>query len=392
MAQKASIRELKNDDGEFEAMTLSRVTIIADDLTGACDAAAPFAERGRQTVVLTEKQPLERFDAEIVAVSTDTRDVDREVLEQYLHQHFKLLPDRGAQGLLFKKIDSALRGNTCDEIAIFSRLFAPRILVVSPAFPALGRTMKRGVQRIRNELLPQEIDIGQALDCMGMKVQCFRGNRPAVELRGEAIASIEAGSHVLLFDAESQEDLQTTVEALMPLQDQLLWVGSAGLAQALAVLFSMEKRHAVMPRPGRVVFFIGSDHPITQSQLIRLRADHLMVECTPFDPCPEASIVVCRLERGASSNQTSLFLRDTDPNDIGCIFVSGGDTANHLFRALTVSAIEIYQEFARGVPFGVLRGGPMDGVHVITKSGGFGDEDLLSRIAAIYANEMGEKQ
>ena len=69
--------------------------------------------------------------------------------------------------------------------------------------------------------------------------------------------------------------------------------------------------------------------------------------------------------------------------------VTGGDTAMHLCRALEVGAIELQREFARGVPAGILRGGAMDGVTVLTKSGGFGDRDLLSRVAAEYSKEEG---
>ena len=53
------------------------IGIFADDLTGALDAAAPFAARGYRTVVSsTWESPRGADDAEVVSINLGTRHMD----------------------------------------------------------------------------------------------------------------------------------------------------------------------------------------------------------------------------------------------------------------------------------------------------------------------------
>ncbi len=69
-----------------------------------------------------------------------------------------------------------------------------------------------------------------------------------------------------------------------------------------------------------------------------------------------------------------------DPSRIGCLFMTGGDTAHFICRALGIHALRLQREFAPGVPLAIAEGGPFNGVSVVLKSGGFGDPDLLCRL------------
>ena len=367
-----------------------RLTIVADDLTGACDAAVPFAERGLRTIVVLGELTPDAVGAQVIALSTETRDIAPETLPEQLIQHLKPLTEHRSCGILFKKIDSALRGNTSAEIAILAHMLSPRILAVAPAFPALGRRMRNGVQRIGDGTAQHSVDVNEALRRAGVETQRFDVGISWAELGAGAIAAAKAGRRVLLFDAETQDDLEAVVGALSPMENEVLWVGSGGLAHALAgVLPEPVSPDVKTRRTGKAIFVIGSDHPVTQLQLEELRADHEVAECGSADCCPSAKVVVCRVGRGAALKETAAFFSHMDPARIGCILVTGGDTAMHLCRALEVGAIELQREFARGVPAGIIRGGAMDGVSILTKSGGFGDRDLLSRVAAEYSKEAG---
>jgi uncharacterized protein YgbK (DUF1537 family) len=50
--------------------------LIADDLTGAADTAVEFCEAGFTTAVCTSMDAVERCDAEICAVTSETREAD----------------------------------------------------------------------------------------------------------------------------------------------------------------------------------------------------------------------------------------------------------------------------------------------------------------------------
>jgi uncharacterized protein YgbK (DUF1537 family) len=125
-------------------------------------------------------------------------------------------------------------------------------------------------------------------------------------------------------------------------------------------------------------------------QLDRLLLDRTITDRSVLDAdlATDSTQIVCRIHRGAVRNNHIIrFIERVGITEIGCIFVTGGDTANLLCEALDVEAIEIRHEFAPGVPVGVIQGGPLDSITIILKSGGFGDADLLSQIARAYSTK-----
>ncbi|HHY52527.1 MAG TPA: four-carbon acid sugar kinase family protein, partial [Clostridiales bacterium] len=59
------------------------------------------------------------------------------------------------------------------------------------------------------------------------------------------------------------------------------------------------------------------------------------------------------------------------------VFLTGGDTAISFMRALEASGSMIQTEILVGIPMMRLRGGPWDGLKIITKAGAFGREDAI---------------
>jgi D-threonate/D-erythronate kinase len=116
--------------------------IAADDLTGACDAAVHFATRGRRTsVCLTVFST--HLAADVLAFSTDTRET--------AHDKIRERTDVIASSVLpleprvrFKKIDSVMRGCPGVEIAAALAAFRCDTALITPAFPAMGRTVRAG--------------------------------------------------------------------------------------------------------------------------------------------------------------------------------------------------------------------------------------------------------
>src|SRR5581483_9856471 len=62
--------------------------------------------------------------------------------------------------ILFKKIDSTLRGNTALELIAARDAFGYDAVVVNPAFPAMGRIVEAGVLRITTDCAFRPIGIG----------------------------------------------------------------------------------------------------------------------------------------------------------------------------------------------------------------------------------------
>ena len=113
------------------------LAIIADDLTGALDSAAPFAARGLRAVAALGPDGLEAAlasGAAVVAVNTLSRHLAPEAAAVAAEAARQCLA-AGAQ-LLLKKVDSRLRGNAGPEAEAIARVLGVEALLVAPAVPS----------------------------------------------------------------------------------------------------------------------------------------------------------------------------------------------------------------------------------------------------------------
>lgn len=126
------------------------IIVIADDLTGAAELGGLALEYDLVTEVTTQVKPVSRADLLIIA--TDTRSLSKEAAEAVIGE-----VSSGLEGLrpalIFKKIDSVLRGHVLAEISVQqSRLNLRKALIV-PANPGLGRTVVNGTYLLHGQPL-----------------------------------------------------------------------------------------------------------------------------------------------------------------------------------------------------------------------------------------------
>ena len=356
--------------------------LIADDLTGACDAAVHFAMRGRPTMVPIAVGA-ELADAAVIAVSTDSRDLEPAAARDAISATAASLPI-GSPSILFKKIDSTLRGHIGVEITAALTAFGYDAAVVCPAFPAMNRMVEAGCLRVAGgaDFAPVEI------------VAHFRaqGVERCVHIKHEAIPeAISSGARIVVLDAVCDDDLDRIAAAGLALDFRVLWAGSAGLASALARTLPIRPQSRPRPAPkGPVLFCIGSDHRATVAQQTALvgqrRALLVHAELTNAESIAAAldrgQHVVLRIPCGqASAERLKELVACAHPS---ALVLSGGDTASRLCRAAGVRRIDLFDEIIPGVPCGVIRGGVFDGISVATKSGGFGRPDALIQVADYF--------
>lgn len=314
--------------------------MLADDLTGACDAGAAFAVAGFRTTVVWREDIEWPADAAVLVVSTETRAVPPDDAAQTIRRVVQRL-DRT---IVFKKIDSVLRGSVEAEIAAAVQAGGFRRAVVCPALPEQGRTVLRGRLLVEGEPLQNH-------------------------------------SQLPLVDAGGPEELRALALDLSHELGETLAVGSAGLAFALAR--ELSRRWTPRPVPvceAQAAVIIGSHHPVTLAQLDYLRGAGTILETTAEG-----------LEHGARDCFAAIVMREVDETAfeplgrsieagrIGGLVVTGGATARVMLNGLRVAGIELKGELERGVPWGRVRGGAADGIPIITKSGGFGSPDCLWR-------------
>ena len=330
--------------------------LIADDLTGACDAAGPFAARGLRTRVFLTGSGA----AEVQAYSTGTRDAPPAEICERIAALAACLPVRGAR-TLFKKIDSTLRGSGEVEIAAALEAFSCDAAVITPAFPAMGRIVEAGVLRVLHDSDFPPVALAEWL------------RAPCASIRPGAVAgAVASGARLISVDAACDGDLDRIAAEILALDRRILWAGSAGLASALARTFPKRTDSSgtgVHSRTGPLRHRLGPSR--------HCRAAGRPARRAPLAARPSP----CRV---GSSNPSRCAGRIAEVRP-AALFLSGGDTAAFVCRALGVDAIDLHGEILTGVPRGTLRGGDLDGLPVVTKSGGFGDARALIEVADYFA-------
>jgi D-threonate/D-erythronate kinase len=357
--------------------------LIADDLTGACDAAVCFAMRDcRTTVPVADNAGFE--GSSVVAISTESRNLDSSAAGSLISAAAARLPAISPQ-LLFKKIDSTMRGHAGVEIAAALDAFDCSAAVVCPAFPRMNRIVSGGYLHVTGDASFSPIDVAAHLRAQGIE-RCLHAQCGAIS------SAISSGARVIVLDAVCDEDLDRIAAAGLAAGLRILWAGSAGLAAALARTL----HPATQSDPGPVVkgpllFCLGSNHPVTVAQEIalvnRMQAPVVHAERTTREAIDaelrQVRRVVVRIPRGAVPKEQ---LRELLPSArVSAVVLSGGDTASLFCRAAGVQRIDLVDEVLPGIPYGIIRGGAFDGISIVTKSGGFGDSDALIHIAEYFS-------
>jgi len=354
-----------------------RPCILADDLTGALDAAARF------TGVVGSVPTVWRIAAApgadgALAIDAGTREGTAEQARRAIGAlAATLVPGQPA----FKKLDSLLRGHTAVEIAVLALVQAAdpeAACVIAPAFPFQGRMTRGGRQWMRQNGGWRDcgVDLAAELAALGVPVRhCRPGD------------SVTPG--VSLWDAGTDADLDAVVAAGYAFAGPVLWCGSAGLAGALG-------DRTVRPPPiGRpLLMLIGSRHPATLAQVGALGALAHHIDTVDTG-------VTRRIETALARDGTAAVLPLLPPDTpdaaprIAALFeavtmrlarpaallVSGGETLRAVCESLGADRLDVDGEIAPGVPTSIMRGGGWNGLRVISKSGAFGQRDLLADIA-----------
>ena len=357
------------------------LTIVADDLTGACDAAVAFAPVCDPVRVQISGEPSDL--PSILATTTESRDLPAEQAETRIRNLAERLP-QGTE--LFKKIDSVFRGNTVAEIAATLRHAHYDLAVIAPAYPAVGRTVRRGVLYIQDNSAERTVPIAELLGEAGCSLTGLHAGLSRDEFTASLQSCLNKPMTAVLCDSTKQEDLERIVYGARSLGKRILWIGSGGLAHALAAeLPRLHQKPPTSPGPGSAIFFIGSPHPVTRGQVDQLQLASRLGDATQ----PVGSDLVIPVVVGeTTADDIRQVVAAQHLRQIGCLFMTGGETAHFVCRALGIQALRLQTEFAPGVPLAIAEGGPFDGVSVVLKSGGFGEPDLLCRLLETCRQEV----
>ncbi len=122
------------------------IIVIADDLTGANDTGVQFTKHGLKTIVDIDyfnfsKKNFKKYD--VISINTNSRILDTRTAYKRVYDIAKKC-NKIEFDFIYKKIDSAMRGNPGAEIEGVMDAVGADIALVAPSYPENKRVVKDG--------------------------------------------------------------------------------------------------------------------------------------------------------------------------------------------------------------------------------------------------------
>jgi uncharacterized protein YgbK (DUF1537 family) len=414
-----------------------QLAVIADDLTGAADAAIQF-RRGGAPVLLVSYRHLpscgQEYTGATLAVHTGSRGLSPARAAARVRRAGLSVRDL-APRLVFKKIDSCLRGNIGAEVEALLHVLGYAGAFIAPAFPAQGRTTLHDIHCVRGvPLAASEIGrdpVSPIRDSRLSRLIARQSRYPVGRIDmaefGAGPGRLEEatdnlwrqGRRLIVFDAASQEHLERIACLARDHFPGTLLTGSAGMALALAQ--SLPARQEPLPPRSclacpRVLFVCGSGSGVLGEQVAALVQQagvprHVLDPDQPVAGYNEMAGLAADLAAGAvipqlapvaaASAKVSRVATDVAARALAAVaaaairrqrpdalFLCGGDTAAEVLDAVGATGVWLQSEILPGLVQGRIKGGDCDGLALVTKGGAFGEGDTLMRLYAILVGKV----
>jgi uncharacterized protein YgbK (DUF1537 family) len=416
-----------------------RCLVIADDFTGGSDTGAQFANNGLKTLLISPQSYdaldwSSYADIDALVVNTRSRAIAPEASFKRIVALLKHFDQRGFP-VIYKKIDSTLRGNFAQEIdAVFERTGKNFGLVV-PSFPEQGRILVGSFLLVNGKPLgsdsdfagaghPVELSIKNILEsrsrhAIGMiDLNVVNSGEDRIFEKLEQLRS--SGKRIVHLDAACRQDLTRIARAAFRMAERPVLAGSAGLAQEVAVILSAfssetagEKDKKRVEKVDRVLLVVGSQSPMTMKQIeyIKNSGTVRILELDPSTVVQEEEIRKKLIERQSAAVARSLKTkhtllrtcgkrfenRDSVAQIVGdvvalaleasgsgvarmALMVTGGATAEALLDRLQASSVSVEGELSPGIVKTRLDDGKWKGLNIVSKAGGFGSHNEYEKI------------
>jgi len=402
-----------------------KVAVFTDDLTGANEIAEIMTKRGKKTLVVNNPFQIDSTKMQklwddygglvftlILAIYQGGEAYDK--VKRFLNS-FKEVGEH----LIYKKVDSTLRGNLGQEIDAVVDVKCVDILVLVPALPKTDRItvggyhLVKGVpvsktfyaQNFNTSFLPKLLKSQSKHSAGYVSLQ-------TVELGSNTISDQLAKEHkkgisVVICDCCTQEDLKRIKEAIFDSKLKVLPIGSAGLFEEI-----LSKAES-LSLPSLIV--CGSLNKVTRTQLTKLMS-HKTIDYLELDlfsvlserkqdnefkhlltegknilkqkrdlviATPEKRLKIKEpenintIEKKINQSLALLAERLICNHPLAGVIATGGDTAMALLESLNAHTVEIIDDVEPLVPVGVIKEGRWKGLTIITKTGGFGKENVF---------------
>ena len=417
------------------------IYVIADDLTGANDTGVQFAKKGYNTKLLIfNKQStiIIPDNLDVFVIDTETRELESKTARKILKSILEKI-NINKKDIVYKKVDSTLRGNISDEIEEIMNILKKDICIFSPSFPShkritiggylvvdqkplgLSEYSSNNLKQEENSFIPfllkkqTNFSVGQ-IDLKDVA----KGQKTILSKINELY---QKGNKIIVIDSTNEEHLKDIFASSLNLDRSVLFSGSAGLANHFPNINNKNEdlKMKIENNKGPVIVVAGSRNSITEDQVNYLKNKSIFCELKIdleqifsnkdriLDDYATKCIQAIKDNRDLVIHTNITYNEEKSINEklmlkyhlsfrgleikiktflgeltskiiknsnIRNLILTGGDVALGVCKELNIRNLNILAELLPGIPLTIANYKDYK-LNVITKAGGFGKEDAL---------------
>lgn len=353
--------------------------------------------------------------------------------------------------MIYKKIDSTLRGNIGSELDALKEVFNPDFIVIAPGNPSGGRVLKNG-ELYLNGVRIDKTDYGRnvinkingynLVDILESQSNYKSALITTSELDESLYNKIseysELGIDYLIVDSIVDNDLEYLSRLLVNTNYNILWCGSSGLINYLPNS-QVKLEHHDKIDTNTTLTIAGSFNDVTLRQIKKFQSektikgfklDLVRILTSLEEREKEVTRIVEEAIKFTQSKYCILIYATSNQNEIGnsieiatengnsqisvskfitktlgeiakrlmnvvqfkALVVTGGETAKDICKALNIEQIDLIDEIEPIIPIGKITiNNNKDEMYLVTKGGSIGNENSFININHFFTKKAARK-
>ncbi|OFL17475.1 hypothetical protein HMPREF2782_05980 [Anaerococcus sp. HMSC068A02] len=382
---------------------MKKMLLIADDFTGANDSGIKIVQRGYDASISLNCN--EKFDSNINIIDTETRNLNKNKAYDIVDKTISNLENLSDYLVIYKKVDSTLRGNIRSEYEAIYKYLNPQFVIFAPAHPNLGRTTKDGIQYVNGKrILDTEFSQDPEKPVTNDNIKNILADKMHHHYIDEIRKDLNIKLGINTFDCEIYDDLLKIAQKSLEIDRRVLFIGSAGLCDALFDELIIKK-----PAVG-IVGSVSSQNKESIEYCKKMGVP--VIKITLMDYVNNSyknkiDQVICLLKENKDViivtskdrrdyTETLEYLRENNLKtdlilskllksisisiinevDISGVFTSGGTTSIEFLKSIGATGTNLINEIENGVIMNKIKGVSND-LYLVTKAGAFGNKKTI---------------
>ena len=382
---------------------MKKMLLIADDFTGANDSGIKIVQRGYDASISLNCN--EKFDSNINIIDTETRNLNKNKAYDIVDKTISNLENLSDYLVIYKKVDSTLRGNIRSEYEAIYKYLNPQFVIFAPAHPNLGRTTKDGIQYVNGKrILDTEFSQDPEKPVTNDNIKNILADKMHHHYIDEIRKDLNIKPGINTFDCEIYDDLLKIAQKSLEIDQRVLFIGSAGLCDALfdeliikkpavGIVGSVSsqnkesieycKKMGVPVIKITLMDYVNNSYKNKIDQVIcLLKENRDVIIVTSKDRRDYIETLEYLRENNLKTDLIlskllkSISISIINEVDISGVFTSGGTTSIEFLKSIGATGTNLIDEIENGVIMNKIKGVSND-LYLVTKAGAFGNKKTI---------------